>query len=86
MNHADAIKNIYNGLVHKYQFDIHSQREKQVPERTRFLASEKSRESTTNKLEALAHMALDLGEMTLASIINKTAQELGSDAVQPMPM
>ncbi|MBE8574973.1 hypothetical protein IQQ51_04895 [Vibrio sp. OPT18] len=48
--------------------------------------SEKHRESTTLKLDMLAHFAHDLGEPELAGSILAAASELGSDAVSPMPM
>ncbi|WP_228012683.1 hypothetical protein, partial [Vibrio sp. OPT18] len=60
--------------------------ENQVPTSTRYFMSEKHRESTTLKLDMLAHFAHDLGEPELAGSILAAASELGSDAVSPMPM
>lgn len=86
MTHADSIKNIYNGLVHKYQFDQFAMSENQTPDNTRYFLSEKRRESTTHKLDMLAHFAHDLGEPELAGEILNAASRLGSDAIQPLPM
>jgi len=86
MTHADSIKDIYNGLVNKYQFDQFAMSENQFPDNTRYFMSEKHRESTTSKLDMLAHFAHDLGEPELAGIILDAAVQLGTDAVPPMPM
>ncbi|MDE1352180.1 hypothetical protein L9W80_18760 [Vibrio aestuarianus] len=86
MRHADSIKDIYNGLVHKYQFDHFAMQENRTPDNTRYFLSEKSREAMTHKLDMLAHFAHDLGEPELAGIVLDAAAQLGSDAVPPMPM
>lgn len=86
MKHADAIKDIYNGLVQKYHFDQFSLSENQTPIHTHFFLSEKRRESATNKLDALANMAHDLGEPELAGFILNAAGELGSDGAFPTPI
>ncbi|EOW9553258.1 hypothetical protein ACO11T_004489 [Vibrio fluvialis] len=86
MSHADSIKDIYNGLVHKYQFDQFTMNKNQEPDSSRYFMSEKHRESTTNKLDMLAHFANDLGEPELAGLILDAAVQLGTDAVPPMPM
>ncbi len=84
--HADSIKDIYNGLVNKYQFDQFVMTENHTPDSTRYFLSEKHRESTTNKLDMLAHFAHDLGEPELAGVILNAAAQLGSDAISPLPM
>lgn len=86
MTHAESIKDIYNGLVQKYQFDQFTLTENQTPIHTRFFLSEKRRESATNKLDALANMAHDLGEPELAGFILNAAGELGTDGLFPTPM
>ncbi|MCC3821604.1 hypothetical protein CV742_18040 [Vibrio parahaemolyticus] len=86
MRHAATIKNIYNGIVHKYQFDQFVMLENQTPESTRYFLSEKQRESTTHKLDMLAHFAHDLGEPELAGAILNAAALLGSDGVTPTPL
>ena len=86
MTHADSIKDIYNGLVHKYQFDHFAMQENRTPDNTRYFLSEKSREAMTHKLDMLAHFAHDLGEPELAGIVIDAAAQLGADAVPPMPM
>lgn len=86
MTHADSIKNIFNGLVHKYQFDLCAMRENQTPDNTRYFMSEKHRESTTLKLDMLAHFAHDLGEPELAGQILHAAVELGCEGAPPAPM
>ncbi|TCT60153.1 hypothetical protein [Vibrio crassostreae] len=86
MTHADSIKDIYNGLVHKYQFDLFCMKENQTPDNTRYFMSEKHRETTTHKLDMLAHFAHDLGESELAGLILDAASQLGCDAVPPVPM
>ncbi|WP_394126957.1 hypothetical protein [Vibrio hepatarius] len=86
MNHADSIRDIYNGLVQKYQFDHFAMKENQTPDSTRYFLSEKSREAMTHKLDMLAHFAHDLGEPELAGVVLDAAAQLGSDAIPPMPM
>lgn len=86
MTHADSIKDIYNGLVQKYQFDHFAMAENQTPDNTRYFPSEKSREAMTHKLDMLAHFAHDLGEPELAGVVLDAAAQLGSDAIPPMPM
>ncbi len=86
MKHCDSIKDIYNGLVHKYQFDQFAMLENQTPQNTRYFMSEKAREHMTDSLGMLSRVAYDLGEPEMAGNILGTAAELGSDGIPPMPM
>lgn len=86
MTHAESLKNIYNALVQKYQFDCCAMSENQTPDSTRHFMYEKRREDTTHKLDMLAHFAHDLGEPEMAGDILDAAMKLGVDAVPPMPM
>lgn len=83
--HADSIRDIYNGLVNKYQFEQFAMTENHTPDNTRYFLSEKHRESTTHKLDMLAHFAHDLGEPELAGLILNAAAQLGAGAITPSP-
>ena len=86
MTHADSIKDIYNGLVQRYQVNHHFLVENQTPANTLLRSGEKNREAMTHKLEMMAYIAADLCEPELAGLILTAASELGSDAVFPTPM
>ncbi len=82
MAHADSLKDIYNGLVHKYQFEQFAMQENSA----HHFCCEKPRADTAKKLEVLGQIANDLCQPQLADKILNTADELSSDGVPPMPM
>lgn len=86
MTHSTSIKDIYNGLVNKYQFDNACLSENQTPESTRCFRMEKMREHLTHQLDTLSGFAYDLGEHDLAASIMRTAADLGTDCVSPAPL
>ena len=86
MKHADAITALYNGIVQRYQFDLMSMIENQLPQNTRHYVSQKQREHVSHQIEVLSSFAYDLGESDLAVICMRTAAELGSDGVVPQPI
>lgn len=86
MTHADSLKDIYNGLIHKYQFEQLNIRENKTLDSSRYFSNEKPREDIANKLEVLGQIANDLCQPQLADKILNTADELSSDGVPPMPM
>ncbi|HAS61684.1 MAG TPA: hypothetical protein DCS35_03385 [Vibrio sp.] len=86
MKHADAITMLYNGIVQRYQFDLMSMIENQMPQNTRVYLSQKHREHVSHQIEVLSSFAYDLGESDLAVFCLRTAAELGSDGVVPLPI
>ncbi|PNH84453.1 hypothetical protein C1M56_20090 [Vibrio diazotrophicus] len=86
MAHADSLKDIYNGLIHKYQFEQFTMLENQSLDGSRYFSNEKPREDVAKKLEALGQISNDLCQPELADKILIAADELSSDGVPPMPM
>ncbi|MCE7661330.1 hypothetical protein [Vibrio fluvialis] len=86
MAHADSIKDIYNGLVHKYQFDQFAVLENQSSNPSHHFSDEKPRYEFAQKLAMLGHIAHDLCLPELADNILYTADQLDADGVPPMPM
>lgn len=86
MAYESSIREIYNGLVHKYQFEQFTMLENQPLDGACHFSNEKPREDIANKLEVLGLIANDLCQPQLADKILNIADELSSDGVPPMPM
>ncbi len=86
MAYDGSIKDIYNGLVHKYQFEQVTMLENRSLDNSHHFNNEKPREDIANKLEILGLIANDLCQPELANQILNTADELQSDGVPPIPM
>ena len=86
MTNTDALTVIYNGLLQGYQFKTSDMNENQLPNSSSYFRSEKMRESLTNQISALSQMAYDLGDHDLAANLMRTASDLGTDAIPPMPL
>ena len=86
MKNTEAFTLIYNGLLQGYQFKQFDMVENQLPDSSSYFRSEKMRESLTNHISALSQIAYDLGDHDLAANFMRTASELGTDAIPPMPL
>ena len=86
MAYESSITNIYNGLIHKYQFEQFTMPEPQDLGSSHHFWNEKPRDVLAKKLEVLGLIANDLCQPQLADKILNTADELSSDGVPPMPM
>ncbi|PNH95728.1 hypothetical protein [Vibrio diazotrophicus] len=86
MAYESSIREIYNGLVHQYQFEQFTMLEPRSLGNVHHFWNEKPRDALAKKLEVLGQIANDLCQPQLADKILNTANELSSDGVPPMPM
>jgi len=86
LNYESSIKDVYNGLVSKYQFEHSFISEGQEVENVHYFCCNKVNHDIASKFEFLGHIANDLCQPELADKILITADELSSDGVPPMPM
>lgn len=86
MNISDALKTIYNELVHSYQFELAEMGHVPKTDRGRTFQLEKKRETYTTQLSRLSEIALRAGDPEMGAAIHHAALSLGVDAMPPAPM